>query len=138
MTKSIAEPAPGLKGRIAGGLWLIVIAAGAFALSATSGLIVHNDAVATANNILENESLLRFSIVANLVAGVCYVGVTVLLYELLKPVSRSLSLLAAFFGLSGALRSQAQPISVRLFRWFCWRAISTWASSQRVSCRRSA
>lgn len=101
MTEQIADGSPGLKARIAGGLWLIVIGAGSFALGTLSTLIVRNDAAATATNILANESLFRLSIVADLVAGLCYLGVTVLLYELLKPVSRTLSLLAAFFGLGG-------------------------------------
>lgn len=38
---------------------------------------------------------------ANLIATACYVVVTVLLYMLFKPVSRSLSLLAAAFSLAG-------------------------------------
>ena len=99
MTERTASP--GLKARIAGGLWLMVIAASAVAFMPTSMLIVRNDAAATANNILANESLYRLSVAAELVASLCYVGVTVLLYELLKPVSRSLSLLVAFFGLGG-------------------------------------
>ncbi len=101
MTERSEAAAPALKARIAGSLWLIVIVTGGFALGATSRLIVRDDAAATANNVLANESLLRLSIVSDLIAAVCYVGVTVLLYELLKPVSRSLSLLAAFFGLGG-------------------------------------
>jgi hypothetical protein len=64
-------------------------------------LIVRGDAAATATNIQASESLFRLGFAADLIAGVCYVGVTVLLYGLLKPVSRSLSLLAAFFGLAG-------------------------------------
>ncbi|RMF69344.1 MAG: DUF4386 family protein, partial [Calditrichaeota bacterium] len=82
MTKRIAEVSSGRMARSAGGLWLIVIAAGMFAIMSTSALIVRNDAAATATNILANESLFRFSVVADLVAGLCYVGVTVLLYEL--------------------------------------------------------
>ncbi len=39
--------------------------------------------------------------VANLVSAAATIVVTVLLYELLKPVSRSLSLLMAFFNLEG-------------------------------------
>ena len=38
---------------------------------------------------------------ADLVGGVAYLVVTLLLYELLKPVSRRLSLLAAFFSIVG-------------------------------------
>ena len=101
MTEPTAKASPGLKARIAGGLWLIVIAAASFGFIALSGLIVREDPAATATNILANESVFRLSFLADLVAGLCYVGVTVLLYELLKPVSRSLSLLAAFFGLGG-------------------------------------
>jgi hypothetical protein len=33
--------------------------------------------------------------IAGLIAGVCYIGVTLLFYGLFKPVSRSLSFLAA-------------------------------------------
>lgn len=101
MTQRIAGVSPSSKARIAGGLWLTVIVTGVFALMSMSSLIVRNDAATTANNILANESLFRLSVVADIVAGLCYVGVTVLLYGLLKPVNRSLSLLAAFFGLGG-------------------------------------
>ncbi len=97
----IAESSPRLKARVAGGLWLTVIAAGVFAFVVGSVLIVRNDAAATATNILANETLFRLGFVADLIAGVCYMGVTVILYYLLKPVSRDLSLLAAFFGLGG-------------------------------------
>src|SRR6267143_4791865 len=101
MTEWIAEASPHFKARIAGGLWLMVIVTGMTAFVIRSPLIVRGDAAATASNILASESLFRFGFAADLIAGVCYLGVTVLLYRLLKPVSRSLSLLAAFFGLAG-------------------------------------
>jgi uncharacterized protein DUF4386 len=62
---------------------------------------VANDAAATAANILAKESLFRLGFAANLISGLSYLGVTVFIYYVLKPVSRSLSLLAAFFGLAG-------------------------------------
>ena len=40
---------------------------------------------------------------AILIATACYIPVTVLFYELFKPVSRNLSLLAAFFSLVGCV-----------------------------------
>jgi len=43
----------------------------------------------------------RLGLASGLVAGVCYVAVTLLFYGLFKPVSRSLSLLAAFVSLVG-------------------------------------
>jgi hypothetical protein len=101
MTERITEASPRFKARIAGALWLMVILAGGFAFVIGSKMIGRDDAAATATNILASESLFRLGFVADLIAGACYVGVTVLLYHLLKPVSRSLSLLAAFFGLAG-------------------------------------
>src|SRR5437867_8732681 len=64
-------------------------------------LIVANDGAATTANILAKESAFRFGFVADLVSGLSYVGVTAFIYCVLKPVSRSLSLLGAFFGLAG-------------------------------------
>ena len=101
MTERIAKASPRFQARMAGGLWLMVIATGMFAFLAGATLIVRNDAVATATNILAAERFYRLGFVADLIAGACYMGVTVLLYDLLKPVSRSVSLLAAFFGLGG-------------------------------------
>lgn len=76
----IAEASPQLKARTAGLFWLMVFVAGSLALFLGGGVV---------------------SSVANLVAPLCYIVVTLLLYDLLKPVSRSVSLLAASFGLAG-------------------------------------
>jgi hypothetical protein len=111
MMERIKETSPRLKARIAGGLWLMVIVAGMSAFLTRSPLIVRSDAAATATRILASESLFRFGFVADLIAGVCYLGVTVLLYRLLKPVSRSLSLLAAFFGLAGVVVGSTTSIN---------------------------
>jgi len=101
MTEHFREESPRLKARIAGACWLLCIIAGMVGFIAGGPLIVANDAAATATNILANESLFRFGFAANLISGLSYVGVTVFMYYVLKPVSRSLSLLAAFFGLAG-------------------------------------
>jgi hypothetical protein len=42
-----------------------------------------------------------YSDAANLTATACYIAVTLLLYRLFKPVSRSVSLIAAFLSLAG-------------------------------------
>ena len=101
MTEHFREESPVRRARIAGGLWLLCIVAGVGSFIAGGPLIVANDAAATAANILANESLFRLGFAANLISGLSYMGVTVFMYYVLKPVSRSLSLLAAFFGLAG-------------------------------------
>jgi len=53
---------------------------------------------------------------AGLVAGGAYLVVALLLYDLLKPVSRSMSLLAAFFSVVGVARSDD---SIFFFGFYC-------------------
>ena len=93
---------PQLMARLAGLSYLITTIAGFFAeIVVRGGLIVSGDAAATARNIMASENLWRLGFAADLIAGAAYVAVTLLLYELLKPVNRVLSLLAAFFSLVG-------------------------------------
>ena len=65
------------------------------------GIVVSNDAAATATNILAHPDLFRLSFVGNLLGTVCYIVVTALFYQLFKPVNRSVSLVAAFISLVG-------------------------------------
>ena len=111
VSERIAEESPRLRARIAGGLWLIVIGASGYAAFAVLKVIVRGDAAATATNILASQSLLRFGFVGNLLASVCYLGVSVLLYDLLKPVSRILSLFAACCGLVGVAIGAATSLN---------------------------
>jgi Domain of unknown function (DUF4386) len=74
--------------RLAGALWLIVIVAGVLSVVTQSGLP-------------------RVAFAASQFGGVCYLGVTVLLYELFKPVGTSLSRFAAFCGLAGVASGAA-------------------------------
>src|SRR5439155_12085339 len=67
---------PSRRARMAGAFYLLTIVAGLLALVATSPLV-------------------------NLAASVCYIAVTVLFYGIFRPVSRSLSLIAALFSLLG-------------------------------------
>ena len=90
-----------LKARLAGALWLTVVATGMFAFFAAFRLIVAGDPAATAAGFRDAEPLFRLGFVSNLLSGACYLGVTVLLYPLLRPVSRSVSLSAAALGVVG-------------------------------------
>jgi hypothetical protein len=101
MVEQIAGASPRLKARIAGALWLIIIVAAAFAeFFVRGGIVVNGDAAATATNILAREPLYRLGAAAVLIYLLCDIAVALVLYELLKPVSRSLSLLASFFRLA--------------------------------------
>jgi hypothetical protein len=102
MTERIERSSPKFKARLAGGfslltLLLAVIAQGFIA----ERLIVSGDAAATAANILSHEGLFRLGFAIYLIELACQITMTVLLYDLLKPVSKSVSLLAAIFGLTG-------------------------------------
>ena len=74
--------------RLAGALWLVVIAASVISVATQSGIP-------------------RLAFAANQFSGVCYLGVTVLLYQLFKPVDTGISLFAAFCGLAGVASGAA-------------------------------
>lgn len=89
--------------RIAGLLYLIIILSGLFSeMFVRSGIVVLNDASATATNIMENQTLFRIGFLSDLIMVMSDVGVALLLYLLLKPVNKGLSMLAAFFRLAQA------------------------------------
>ncbi len=92
---SIAEASPSLRARVAGAFYMITIVAGILGYAA-------------GRTHLADISLL--------VAGAAYIVVTLLLYELLKPVNRSLSLLAAFFSIVGIAHSDN---SLFFFGFYC-------------------
>jgi hypothetical protein len=104
------EASARVKARIAGGLWLAVIITGGFAAFVSFPLIVRDPAT-TAANIIASEALYRLAFASNLIAGMCYIGVTVILYELLKVISRTLSLFAAFSGLAGSAAGAAVSLA---------------------------
>src|SRR5471030_1553614 len=90
---------PRLQARIAGLLYLIVIVAAIFIpfAVAPTGLMRGDAALPTVARILAAKQLYVLSGAAQLIVGACDIAVALFLYELLRPVSRSLSLLAAFF-----------------------------------------
>lgn len=87
---------------MAGWLYVVTIAGGLFAEFYVAGkLIVSSDAKATAANILASEALFRMAIVSEIVLVAAYVGVSLLLYRLLRRVSQSLALTSVFFATIG-------------------------------------
>ena len=65
MMERIAEAPPRFKARIAGVFYLLTFLTGAFALAFVNGRLV-----------------------ANLIATLCYIAVTLLFYDIFKPVNR--------------------------------------------------
>ena len=88
--------------RVAGVLSLISLVAGGFGEAyAPSKIIVSGDAAATVANITNFNFLYRLGFAAFLTESLCDIALVLIFYALLRPVSRELSLLAAFFGLVG-------------------------------------
>ncbi len=88
--------------RIAGGLYLLIIVGGFFAIGyVPAALVVPGDAAATAHNILAHELLYRLGLVAHIIVLPCNIPLAVIFYDLFKVVSRRLSLLVVFFTLVG-------------------------------------
>ena len=83
--------------RISGVLYLIIFVVAPFPfLLGRAGLIVPGDAVSTARNIMASEFLFRFGMVAEAIVFLVEIVLAALLYVLLRPVSKPLSLAAAF------------------------------------------
>jgi Domain of unknown function (DUF4386) len=102
ITKAMTEMSPRTKARLAGAFYLLTILTGLFAQGFISArLVVPGDAAATANNILSHDGLFRLGFAVYMIEMVCQIITTVLLYDLLKPVNRSVSLLAAVLSLVG-------------------------------------
>ena len=86
--KRIAEASPRFKARVAGALYLFSVVTAAF-----TELFAHG----------------RWNIAGGLIAVAVMVVVTLLVYDIFKPVNRGLCLLAAFISLAG--------LSFEAFRW---------------------
>jgi hypothetical protein len=83
--------------RIAGILILIMSPFAVFSMMyVPSSIIVPGDAWATASNIMASEVLFRLGIVSDSVVFLLEIVIVVMLYVLLKPVNKTLSLVAAF------------------------------------------
>lgn len=98
----IAEASPRSLARMAGVSQLLE------ALTATFGqvfvlgrFVVSGNAAATAANILGHEGLFRLGFASSLIGVIFHIAWALLLYDLLKPVNRRLSLFAVFVILVG-------------------------------------
>jgi hypothetical protein len=77
------------------GVFALVGTTEGFAIWVRSRLVVYSDAAATAHNILTHQMLYRWGFVGDVISVVAFIIYTLLLYNLFRPVSKRLSLLAA-------------------------------------------
>lgn len=104
METPITKTSPRLLARMAGLLFLLTILGGIFAQGFVSErLIVSSDAALTANNILGHKGLFQLGYTVYLIEMACQIATAALFYLLLRPVSNSVALVAAFLELSGCI-----------------------------------
>jgi hypothetical protein len=85
-------------GRIAGLLYLIVVATGIFSLMyVSSKLIVWNNASTTFKNIKDAELLFRLGILSGLICYTAFLLLPLVLYKLFMPVNKTYALLMVVF-----------------------------------------
>lgn len=88
--------------RFAGLFSLLTVLGGIFAQGYVSRRLINfNDAAATASNILGNPDLLRLGFAVYMVEMACQIAETALFYQILKPVNRSINVVATFLSLAG-------------------------------------
>jgi hypothetical protein len=86
--------------RIGGVLYLIIIVIGALGETVVRrGIVVPGNAAATTENLRSMESLWRLGIAGEVLLLNCAIALAVILYILLRRVSRDLALAAVFFNL---------------------------------------
>jgi hypothetical protein len=108
----IAGASPRQLARIAGGLYLLNIVGGAFAIGfVPATLFVSGNAAATAHNIQANELLYRSGLLAHVLINVTAVFLALILYDLFKVVNRRLALLVVFFTLVGTAIESANVVN---------------------------
>ena len=102
MRNQLAEASPSARARILGALYLFVVIAGITAQTAISDrLVVGDDAGRTAASIIANKSLYRLGYTIFMLEMIAQAVVSVMFYDLLKPVNRSVARISAVIGLTG-------------------------------------
>ena len=100
MTNSTIDESQRKAAKVVGFAYLFALAPAIFAeFYARGHLIVFDNAAQTARNIVEHERVFRLGIASNLTVFAVDIALIIALYVVLKPVNRSLALLAAGWGL---------------------------------------
>ena len=91
-----------LNARLAGLLYLVVILGGTFAPFIVAPSSLSPDPVVITARIAQSQGAYRLGGVAEIVVLACDIALAVILYRLLRPVGRTVAMLAAFFRLAYA------------------------------------
>jgi hypothetical protein len=103
MTQPLVETSPSMRGRIAAALSLLVIICGITAQAVIAdNIVVGADAARTAANIMGNKPLYRLAFTIFMIEMVANLAMTMVFYDLLKPVNRSVARLFAVVGWTGS------------------------------------
>jgi hypothetical protein len=103
MKTPLADTAPSTRGRILAALYLFVIVAGVTGQAFIADrIVVSGDAARTAANILADPARYRLAYTIFMLEMVAQVAVSVLFYDLLKPVNRTIARLSAIIGVTGS------------------------------------
>lgn len=110
-TLPIAGVSQAKAARIAGFLWVLTMATSIVGTEGAFGkLIVRGDVAATAQNIIEGESLFRIGVASMVFTSVAVLVLIWAFYVLLEPVNRSLALLGVFFRLIESALTFVAPV----------------------------
>lgn len=82
---------------LAGGLYTVLLLGSGFAEITRNTLIIDQDAVTTAANILANEALFKASFISDLIGQTAFLLLGLALYKLLSPVSKSHAIVMVAF-----------------------------------------
>ena len=98
MTALTIEPGQRTAARVAGLLFILTMSLAMFTeLALRDPLLVRGDAEQTARNIVASERLFRVSVVNQVIVAAGDMLLLLALYAVLKPINRTLALLAAFW-----------------------------------------
>ena len=106
----ISTDYPRTTARLAGFFWLIVIIVSVVAVLANPTISLRGSPAETAASMLSVEGSYRLGFALLLFGGVCYLGVTALLYQVLKPVSGSVALFGALASAAGVTVGAASGV----------------------------
>jgi hypothetical protein len=107
----LSTDSPESTARLAGALWLIVIVVSIVSIFVNPSVATSGSPAQTAASVLAAETPYRFAFALLFFGSLCYLGVTALLYEVLRPVNASVAVFGAFASLAGITIGAASAVN---------------------------